>query len=109
FSGAPVEAPTRRDLLDYIRELSEELARTHPDYDALLHIQRMKKTLVYICDGMAPEFGQSIRRMKTPAEFGMICAAHLDCDDPLPCLPSPDSRLFCGFGDLFDGHSASGL
>lgn len=109
FSGAPAVCPTRRDLLGYIRELSEELAREHPDFDPLLHIQRMKKTLVYICDGMAPAFGQSIRRMKTPAEFEATCAAHLDCNDPLPPLPSPDSRLFCGFGDLLDGPSAGGL
>lgn len=100
FTNTQPQAPTSRDLLDYIMELSEELAREHPDFDPLLHIQRMKKTLVYICDGIDPGFEQAIRRMKTPTEFETIFAAHLDRPDPLPSLPCKDSRLFCGFGDL---------
>lgn len=100
FSGTEAPEATRRDLLDYIRELSEELAREHPDFDPLLHIQRMKKTLIYICEGIDPVFEQAIRRMKTPAEFEALCREQLDSPEALSPLPPGDSRVFCGFTEL---------
>ena len=100
FTGSESPIPTRRDLLEYIMELSEELAREHPDFDPLLHVQRMKKTLVYICAGLAPDLEHAIRRMKTPDEFSSLCRCHLDSDEPINPLPPQDSRIFCGFGDL---------
>jgi tRNA-dihydrouridine synthase C len=100
FSGSKIPQPTRRDLMGYIMELSEELAREHPAYDPLAHIQRMKKTLIYICEGIDPGFEQSIRRMKTPEEFEALCREHLDRPEVLPPLPPAESRIFCGFGDL---------
>ena len=100
FSGNEPPEPTRRDLLAYIRELSVELAREHPDFDPLLHIQRMKKTLIYICEGIDPDFEREIRRMKTPAEFENLCREHLDSPEALKPLPPGDSRIFCGFTEL---------
>lgn len=100
FLGKNAEQPTHRDLLEYIIELSEELAREHPDFNPLLHIQRMKKTLVYICEGIDPDFESAIRRMKTPEEFGELCHRHLDHGSPLPVLPPNESRIFCGFQKL---------
>ena len=97
------EAPlrqTRRDLHEYISELSSELAAEHPAFDPLLHVQRMKKTLIYICEGLDPEFESAIRRMKTPAEFADLCAGHLDNADLLPIRPPQESRIFCGFRQL---------
>jgi tRNA-dihydrouridine synthase len=102
FLGEPAVSPSFRDLLDYIMELSEELAREHPDFDPLLHVQRMKKTLVYICDGIAPEFEHAIRRMRTPLEFEQLCREHLDRANLLPILPPGESRVFCGFGELLE-------
>ena len=102
FEGAKMPAPTRRDLLGYIRELSEELAREAPNFDPLLHIQRMKKTLIYICEGIDPDFEREIRRMKTPEEFDRLCREHLDHPETLPPRPPGDSRIFCGFGELID-------
>ena len=100
FTGTQPYIPTLRDLLEYIMELSEELAREHPDFNPLLHIQRMKKTLIYICDGIDPTFEHAIRRMKTPAEFDQLCHEHLDRPDPLPVMPPSESRIFCGFSEL---------
>lgn len=100
FTETDPPLPTHRDLLEYIRELSEELAREHPAFDPRLHIQRMKKTLIYICDGIAPEFEHAIRRMNTAEEFEEICKRWLDHSEPLPSLPSKNSKLFCGFEDL---------
>jgi len=92
--------PTFRDLLDYVKELSEELAREHPAFDAHLHVQRMKKTLIYICDGIDPAFENAVRRMKTPAEFEQLFESNLNSSQPMPVLPSRESRLFCGFSEL---------
>ena len=100
FLGQPSPTPTHRDLLAYILELSAELAREHPDFHPTLHIQRMKKTLVYICEGIHPDFESAIRRMKTPLEFDTLCHTHLDHTAPLTSLPPPDSRVFCGFPSL---------
>jgi tRNA-dihydrouridine synthase C len=92
--------PSYRDLLAYIHELSEELAKEAPSFDPLGHIQRMKKTLIYICDGIDPEFEHAIRRMKTSDEFHHILKTHLDHPALLPVLPALESRMFCGFSDL---------
>lgn len=100
FLGKKTSQPTHRDLLEYIMELSGELAREHPGFNTLLHVQRMKKTLVYICDGIGPEFENAIRRMKTPEEFEELCRRQLDHDGPLPGLPPVESRIFCGFREL---------
>lgn len=93
-------APLRRDLLEYIMELSEELGREHVDYDPILHIQRMKKTLIYICEGIDPAFQHGIRRMKTAQEFHDLCTRFLDSGEPLSALPPTQSRIFCGFPEL---------
>ncbi len=100
FENTTPFQPTYRDLLAYIHELSDELGKEAPSFDALGHIQRMKKTLIYICDGIHPDFEHAIRRMKTPEEFHQILLSHLDHDLPLPELPSRDSRMFCGFENL---------
>lgn len=100
YYGIETPEPTRRDLLAYIRELSEELAREAPNFVPLLHIQRMKKTLIYICEGIDPLFERAIRRMKTPAEFEDLCREYLDRADVLTPLPPGDSYVFCGFADL---------
>jgi len=100
FSGEKSPRPCYRDLLEYILELSAELARESEKFDPLLHVQRIKKTLIYICDGLDAAFEQAIRRMKTPEEFESICHSYLDSSEVLPSLPKTDSRIFCGFQDL---------
>ncbi|HVJ44796.1 MAG TPA: tRNA-dihydrouridine synthase family protein [Luteolibacter sp.] len=100
FDGLPGIHPVRMDLLEYIRDLYDEMARESLRFDPLSHVQRMKRPLVYICQGIGDEFEQGIRRVKTPEEFSAICSAHLENDEPLPVTPPGDSKLFCGFGDL---------
>jgi len=92
--------PAFRDLLIYIRDLYDELARETPRFDPLPHVQRMKKTLAYISHGLNEEFEQQIRRVKTPEEFHGVCEAQLDHDTPLPAQPPVSSKLFCGFDAL---------
>ncbi len=100
-SGEP-PAPSHRDLLGYIRELYDELARETPKFDPLSHVQRMKKTLAYISHGLEGDFEHDMRRMKTPEDFQEVCRRHLDHDQPLPAKPPTGSKLFCGFEELMD-------
>lgn len=106
FDGVAAPHQTRRDLHEYICELSSELAAEHPAFDPLLHVQRMKKTLIYICEGLDPDFESAIRRMKTPAEFASLCSKYLDNGELLPFCPPIKSRIFCGFRQLLDSADA---
>jgi len=99
--GLPVSRPTHRDLMHYISDLYDELAANTDAFDPLKHVQRMKRTLVYIGQGIGDGgFDHEIRRARTPDEFHGICRAHLDHDAVLPALPPENSRIFCGFGAL---------
>jgi len=101
--GAEMIIPTYRDLLEYIRELSAEIAREAPRYEPLGHVQRMKRTLGYISHGLDPAFEYALRRCSQPAELWALCEAHLGSDEALPSRPPVDSKLFSGFAQLTDG------
>jgi len=100
FEGSASPAPVHRDLLAYVTELYEELARETKKFLPNAHVQRMKKTLAYISHGLAGTFEHDMRRAVTPEDFFRICRAHLDHAAPLPALPPADSKLFCGFEEL---------
>ncbi len=99
FGNGPQIAPTRHDLLEYIRELYEETARETPKLIPNAHVQRMKRTMAYISHGFV-EFEHDIRRVKTPEEFWETCEKHLSGNTPLPSAPPAGSKLFCGFESL---------
>lgn len=103
FGGKEGPRPSCRDLLGYVRRLYDEIARDTVKFDSLGHVQRMKKTMVFVTQGHDPEFEHQLRRAKTPDEFDAICAGFLDRDDPVPPRPNENSRLFCGFSELVDG------
>ncbi|BCU76886.1 tRNA-dihydrouridine synthase [Luteolibacter sp. LG18] len=100
FAGETPPAPTRRDLLEYAMELYAELAKETKRFNELAHVQRMKKTMVYITQGLDQDFHHRICRAKTPDDFESACRDHLDRDEALPDTPPDDTRLFCGFGEL---------
>lgn len=101
FDGRPPSLPCHRDLLDYVLELYDEIARESRKFAPNAHVQRMKKTLAYICHGLADPFEYQMRRARSPADFFMICRNHLDHEAPLPVRPPAGSKLFCGF-EAFD-------
>jgi tRNA-dihydrouridine synthase len=100
FAGTPEPKPTHRDLHAYVCELYEELARETKRFDPLGHVQRMKKTMAYVAQGLPEDFGFRILRAKTPEDFRSTCADHLDHDALLPIAPPEQSKLFCGFPAL---------
>jgi tRNA-dihydrouridine synthase C len=100
LTSAPSAGPTYRDLWEYVLELYDEIARETPKFNALAHVQRMKKTLAYISHGLEGEFEYDMRRAKTPEDFQEICRRHLDHDIQLPSKPPVSSKLFCGFEEL---------
>ncbi len=100
FAGETPAAPGYRDLWAYVQELYAEIAAETAKFNALAHVQRMKKTLAYITHGLEGEFEYEMRRAKTPGDFHDICRRHLDRDDPLPNKPPAGSKLFCGFEAL---------
>jgi len=102
FAGTPQKIPTHRDLLEYIQDLSGEIAREAVGFEPLGHVQRMKRTLGYISHGLDPEFEYRIRRCASPAEFWSICHDQLASDAPLPSRPPAASKLFSGFAALED-------
>lgn len=100
FEGETGHHPSCRDLLGYVRLLYEEIARDTARLDPLGHVQRMKKTMVFVTQGHDPDFEHRLRRAKTPEEFDAICADFLDHEAPMPLRPNENSRLFCGFSSL---------
>lgn len=100
FENRPAPQPTHRDLLEYICELYEEIAKETRKFVADSHVQRMKRTLVYISHGLGGTFEYEMRRARTAGDFFRICRWHLDHTAPLPTLPPADSKLFCGFDAL---------
>jgi tRNA-dihydrouridine synthase C len=100
FDRRPRWRPCRRDLLDYVGELFDETAREARRYDPLKHVQRMKKLMVFIAQGIGGEFEFRLRRVTTPGGFHGLCREFLDRGDLLPDRPPERSRLFCGFDAL---------
>jgi tRNA-dihydrouridine synthase C len=102
FAGESPPVPTHRDLLEYVSELYDEVARETRRLIPNAHVQRMKRHLAYISHGIGDGFEHELRRAKTPAEFFRICRHHLDHDMPLPPRPPQTSKLFCGFAALLE-------
>lgn len=92
--------PTSHDLHEYIGDLYEEMARETKQFDERLHVQRMKKTMLYIVQGLGEETEQAMRRVATAADFFAICQKALEEKRDLPDVPPESSKLFCGFHEL---------
>ena len=102
FAGTEVLAPTRRDLRGYVQLLFEELAKEWSVYHEQNYVNKMKKYMIYISQGIDAEFEQQIRRVQTEADFFAACDAFMDNDELLTELPPENSKLFCGFKTLLD-------
>jgi tRNA-dihydrouridine synthase len=107
YLGKQVFQPRAVDLLEYIEDLYHELARESYDFDATKHVQRMKKTMMYIAQGLGEDFEYHLRRVSQESEFFELCRSHLNHQDPLLDVPPEKSKLFCGFEELLDQQSVT--
>lgn len=100
-AGAAVFAPSLRDVLAYLEELSEEVRREGAFTEETPLVHRLKKFTNYITIGLSSgALSQGLRRAVTLEAFHKICREHLDSDEPFPEEPEDDGSLFCGFADL---------
>lgn len=86
-SGKMPEAhlPTGRDVLAYIRELwANEIT---PGVKESAQVQRMKKFMNFIGEGIGGKFLHDIRRVATTADFWRVCDEHLLHDRPMTLEP----------------------
>jgi tRNA-dihydrouridine synthase B len=86
--GEELRLPTGREVLQYIHELWD--AQITSDAPEHLHVQRMKKFMNFIGEGVprAQDFLFEIRRVHTQRDFFAICSAHLDHSEPMTLIPS---------------------
>ncbi len=100
LEGQTIPIIPNREVLRYIHLLYDETARERTDFIELKHVQKMKKYLIFITQGHAPEFEHAIRRVKTKEDFFNVSTEFLDNDTPVPDLPPENSKLFCGFSQF---------
>jgi tRNA-dihydrouridine synthase len=85
FPGKKIKLPTGHDVLAYIRELWE--SEITPGVRELAQVQRMKKFMNFIGDGVDEKFLHEIRRVTATADFFLVCETYLDHDRPTTLEP----------------------
>ena len=88
--GEPIRLPAGRDVLAYVRELWE--SEITPRLQESAQVQRMKKFMNFIGEGVEGNFLHDIRRVATTADFFRICENSLDHDRPLTLEPPAASE-----------------
>jgi tRNA-dihydrouridine synthase len=83
--GEKIKLPAGRDILAYIRELWEN--EITPGVQESAQVQRMKKFMNFIGDGVSENFLFEIRRVTTTADFFRVCENCLDHDQPMTLEP----------------------
>jgi len=86
--GEKPTLPTGREVLAYVAELWE--AQTSPEARESARVQRLKKFMNFIGEGVEPPepFLHDIRRAATEADFFRVCAAYMDHDRPMRLEPA---------------------
>lgn len=102
YEGRPMVIPTRRDLHGYITSLYHAIAEEAKGFEESKHVNKMKKYMAYIAQGIDQEFEFQIRRVKTQAAFFAACDAFMLDERPLPDAPPVESKLFSGFSALLE-------
>jgi tRNA-dihydrouridine synthase B len=89
--GEKIKLPSGRDVLGYVRELWDN--EITPGVKESAQVQRMKKFMNFIGEGVDEKFLHEIRRVATTADFFRLCEDFLSHDRPLTLEPD------CGPGD----------
>lgn len=85
FEGRDITLPTGRDVLEYIRALYTSSCTE--DVPERCQVQRMKKYLNFLGEGIGADFLHDIRRASTKADFFAICCRSLDHENPMALEP----------------------
>ncbi len=92
--GGRVKLPTGRVVVAYIRELWEH--EITPGVPESAQVQRMKKFMNFIGEGVGGQFLFEVRRVTTTADFFRVCENFLNHDHPMslePPLAGPETPL----------------
>jgi tRNA-dihydrouridine synthase len=86
LDGRTVQLPSGRDVLAYVEALYE--AGCSSDVPENSQVQKMKKYMNFLGEGISPDFLHTIRRVNTRKDFFDTCRHALDHDEPMPLAPS---------------------
>ncbi len=89
FAGQPVFRITLADVREYVERLYRETLT--PEIAEILHVNKMKKYLNFVGQGVDPEgaFLHAMRRAETEAELFAICDRHLLAEPERAFAPEP--------------------
>ncbi len=82
LAGQPVQLPRGRDVLAYLEALYEATTPA-ADFRERLQVEKMKKYMNFVGEGVGPEFLHQIRRAVSRVEFFAICRDFLEHDQRL--------------------------
>ena len=85
LSGKKNSLPAGRDVLAYVRELWEN--EITPGVKESAQVQRMKKFMNFVGEGVGDRFLFEIRRVTTATDFFRVCETFLDHNRPLALEP----------------------
>lgn len=88
-AGRGFRRPTGQEVLDYVRRLYEATQPT-AGFRERLQVEKMKKYMNFVGDGIGPDFLHRIRRATTRDEFFTACNDHLDHERPMDLVPVPN-------------------
>lgn len=94
--GVTPRVVLHEDIYRYIMTLYEKTEAGMHHYVQKSHINRMKKYLVYIAEGMPDEFGYQMRRAETKEVLFSLCRDYFDNTSPYQVTPPSPSKLFAG-------------
>ena len=83
--GEKIKLPTGCEVLAYVRALWEN--EITPGVPESAQVQRMKKFMNFIGEGVSEQFLFEIRRVTTTADFFRLCENFLNHDQPIPLEP----------------------
>lgn len=83
LAGRPQRLPVGREVLAYVEALYQE---TIPavDFCERLQVEKMKKYMNFIGEGISETFLHQIRRVSSRADFFRVCSEALSHDTPMP-------------------------
>ena len=88
--GEKIKLPVGRDVLTYVHELWD--AENTPGVRESAQVQRMKKFMNFIGDGIGEKYLHEIRRVTTTADFWRVCESFLDHDQPMALTPAAEKE-----------------